>query len=94
MLPPTVVIRVEIDSEYAAKLRDALRQFCEDMLEHRAQLTARYGLPVPREEPPKPDGIGALGITDEDLEAIIRSRSPLGEQLGGTFVVDKLQENS
>ena len=75
---PVVVIPVERDEKYIMLLSQALGQFCEQMLEARVQLEHRYG-PFTRQTPEPEqveDGLAALGITDEDAEALIRARFP------------------
>lgn len=75
---PVVVIPVERDEKYISLLSQALGQFCEKLLEARLQLEERYG-PFSRQtrEPAQvEDGLAALGITDEDVEAMIRERFP------------------
>jgi hypothetical protein len=74
---PTVVIRVERDNDYIKALDEALRGFCATLKLAREQLEAKYGkfelkVHVERGEPP----VGSLGITDDDLDAIVAARFP------------------
>lgn len=92
---PMVVIPAERDDKYIALLDSALREFVDKLLTAREELEARYGLFQRAEKPVEAlDGIPGLGITEEDLEALIQAKRPLGEQPDGIFAVDKLQENN
>lgn len=76
---PTVIIRVERDEKYIALLDEALRGFVERLIAARAELESRYG-PFIRKvaQPAVEDGLAALGITDADVEGIIREKFPQG----------------
>ena len=70
---PTVVFRVERDEEYIGKLEKAIGEFVERMMEAREKLESKYG-PFTRRvvEVVEEDH---LGITDEDLDAILQARN-------------------
>jgi hypothetical protein len=73
----TVIIRVESVLMYLEILGGALVGFVENILAARAELESRYGPFVRRATtPPAEDGLAVLGITDEDVEALIRERFP------------------
>lgn len=67
---PTVIIRVTRDEPYIDKLREALTGFLETMLAAREALAKNY--PIHRE--PIPVLVDSLGITDEDVDAIVADR--------------------
>ena len=74
---PSVIVRVEKDPEYQELLDLALRGFVERMLSARAELEARYGPFQSHQGPAEPeDGIPGLGITDDDLDALMREKFP------------------
>jgi hypothetical protein len=73
---PTVIIRMERDEPYIALLDEALREFVAQLLAARADLESRYGPFLPAPKPSEPDGVGALGITDEDIEELIQRKFP------------------
>ena len=66
-LPP-IIARKGRDEKYIGLLRDALTQFCDNMLRRRDDLSARFGpFPLPKTKPfpPPPPG---YGISDQDVE--------------------------
>ena len=73
-LPPCIV-RVKRDEEYIAKLRVVLEAFCETLILVRTKLEAAYGpfprIVLPADRPAPPD---TLGVSDEDVEAILEAR--------------------
>ena len=74
---PSVIVRVGRDPEYQGLLDLALRAFVEKMLAARADLEARYGPFQRRQQPAEPeDGILGLGITDDDIDALMREKFP------------------
>ena len=74
---PTIIIRVNRDEAYLAVLETALHEFVDKLAVARAELETRYG---PFQRAPKPaepeDGIPGLGITDDDLDALMREKFP------------------
>jgi hypothetical protein len=79
-LPP---IRVHRDDKFIAALKPVLEQFTHTMLECRLVLEKRFG---PFERPKKeeraaPDDPGELGVTDEDVEIILRQAELKGLEL-------------
>ena len=74
---PSVIIPVERDEKYIALLEDALRDFVSLLLTAREFLTKEYGPFRRAEKPAEPeDGIPGLGITDDDLDALMREKFP------------------
>ena len=74
MIPPVRVVR---DDKFIDALRSALGQFIEQMLKCREWLEQNYGpftRPTDLVEPAEP---GPLGITDEDVAAIVESKRHL-----------------
>lgn len=86
---PSVVVHVERDDAYIALLDKALREFVEKLLAARADLESRYG---PFRRAAEPAVEYDFGLTDEDVEAIVRERFPLGEQPDATFITDAATE--
>jgi YqaJ-like recombinase protein len=70
---PSVIIEVKRDEEYIEKLSEAVKSFVEVMLKVREELTQKYGPFTRRAERMKADD--PLGITEEDLEAILADRN-------------------
>lgn len=76
---PTVIIRIARDEEYIAEMASALREFVDVMLAARLFLEREYGpfkrIGEKRAEEQHPE----LGITDADVEAIVRAKFPQPE---------------
>lgn len=69
---PTIIIRVNRDERYIAELSAALSSFVEVMLKSREEITQKYGPPAqPKVQAESVDGLEALGITNEDVAAIM-----------------------
>lgn len=68
---PTVIMKAGRDEDYISKLKDAVDSFVEVMLRAREEIAQRFGI-QPRKVVKKEDGLDALGITADDLEAIMR----------------------
>jgi hypothetical protein len=75
---PAVVVRVQRDEKYIAALKPALESFWDVMQKLREDLTREYG-PFERKRP-APDDFEGMGITQEDIELMVRERFPRGEQ--------------
>lgn len=74
---PSVIIRVERDEKYIDALAVALADFVAYMVTAREFLTQEYGPFHRRPKPAEPeDGIPGLGITDEDIDALVREKFP------------------
>ena len=74
---PPVIYRQDKDPEFQGKLHRALRAFVNVMVQRREELKERFGLERPELEPEPQhvyDDFDGLGITDEDLEAILNAR--------------------
>lgn len=67
---PTVVIPIARDQKWIELAEKALAAFLEVMMAAREALTKEYGLPAYMSERPG-DPVDALGVSDEDVEAII-----------------------
>ena len=72
---PLVITRVERDEDYIALLSKTLDSFCEQMAAHCEALQSQYGtFPEPPAEVATPEE-DHLGVTDEDLDAILQARN-------------------
>jgi hypothetical protein len=68
---PTVIVRVTRDDKYIKALAAALESFSEIMEKLRFKLTQEYG-PFERKQPAPDDAYDGMGITDADLDAILK----------------------
>jgi hypothetical protein len=67
-------VRVQRDEKFIGVLRSVLESFIEQMLKAREELEAQFGPFVCPEQPAKDEGIAALGISKEDLDAILAAK--------------------
>ena len=69
-IPP---LRVSRDERFIAIMRPVLQQFVETMLACRVSLEQRFG-PFPRPQPEARPNADELGVSDEDVDAIIAAQ--------------------
>ena len=74
-IPP---LRIGRDEKFIGIMRPVLATFVETLLKAREELESRFG-PFVRDVPSKPT-VDGLGITDEDLEAIIMANENLQQR--------------
>lgn len=69
---PWAIVRAHRDEAFIATLSEAVLAFSDRLEEAALKLTAE-GFIKPRQPEPTPEGIGSLGITDDDISTLMAS---------------------